>query len=44
VLLLATDPAVEADLVAFCQATGNALERQEAEGNRFRGWVRKKGG
>jgi TusA-related sulfurtransferase len=43
VLLLATDPGVEPDVKAFCQATGNALERFESEAGEYRAWVRKAG-
>ena len=41
VLLLATDPGVEPDVKAFCQATGHALELFEADAGTFRAWVRK---
>lgn len=43
VLLLATDPAVEPDVSAFCRATGHALERFEADAGSYRVWVRKAG-
>ncbi|MHB8875770.1 MAG: sulfurtransferase TusA family protein [Myxococcaceae bacterium] len=43
VLLLATDPGVEPDLLAFCQATGHTLERFEAEGGCYQAWLRKAG-
>lgn len=43
VLLVATDPGVEPDVKAFCQATGHALEHFEAEAGAFRAWVRKAG-
>ena len=41
VLLAATDPAVKADVEAFCRATGHALERFEAGAGAYRAWVRK---
>lgn len=41
VQLLATDPAVEGDVVAFCESTGNLLLAQDREGETFRATVRK---
>lgn len=44
VLLLATDPAAEADLKAWCDATGNALLTVEAEGRVLRFLIRVEAG
>ncbi len=41
VLLLATDPAVEADLHAWCESTGATLERFEPGASELKAWVRK---
>ncbi|MFZ5469207.1 MAG: sulfurtransferase TusA family protein [Myxococcota bacterium] len=42
-MLLATDPAVEPDLDAWCQATGNELVALTREGKHWRALVRKVG-
>jgi len=42
--LLATDPAVESDLRAFCAATGHSLEWIRREGDMFRAEVCVRGG
>lgn len=41
VILLATDPAVEPDLHAFCQATGHSLESFASVDTIFRARIRK---
>ena len=41
VVLLSTDPAVEADLRAFCEATGFSLLALESEGTVWRASIRK---
>lgn len=41
VLLLGTDPAIEADLRAFCEATGHRLLELAHEGGAHRGLVEK---
>ena len=41
--LWATDPGVQADLPAWCEATGHALIRMERRGPSYVGWVRKAG-
>lgn len=41
VILLATDPAVEPDLRAFCQATGHSLESFASVDTIFRARIRK---
>jgi TusA-related sulfurtransferase len=43
VLLLATDPAVDADLHAFCDATGHRLLSFEVRGEEIRAHLRKSG-
>lgn len=40
--LLATDPGTLPDLRAFCDSTGNLLERTEQEGEILRAWVKKR--
>jgi len=41
--LVSTDRGLEADLPAWCEATGHALLRLERRGEHFVGWVRKAG-
>jgi TusA-related sulfurtransferase len=41
--LISTDPGLEADLPAWCEATGHPLVRLERQGTRYVGWVRKAG-
>lgn len=41
--LISTDIGLEADLPAWCEATGHALERMERREGRYVGWVRKAG-
>jgi len=41
--LVATDRGLEADLPAWCEATGNPLVRMERQEGRYVGWVRKAG-
>lgn len=41
--LISTDRGLEADLPAWCEATGNALLRLERRGVSYVGWVRKAG-
>ncbi len=43
VLLVATDPAVDPDVRAFCSATGHRLEAFESDMATYRAWVRKAG-
>jgi TusA-related sulfurtransferase len=42
--LVATDPGVEQDLPAWCEATGHLLVRLERNGPSYVGWVRTSGG
>jgi TusA-related sulfurtransferase len=42
--LLATDPGVQADLPAWCEATGHALLGLERRGGAWVAWVRTVGG
>ncbi len=42
--LISTDAGLEADLPAWCEATGHALVRLERRGTSYVGWVRKAGG
>jgi TusA-related sulfurtransferase len=42
--LVATDPGVEQDLPAWCEATGHTLLRLERTGTHYVGWVRTSGG
>jgi TusA-related sulfurtransferase len=42
--LISTDRGLEADLPAWCEATGHTLVRMERQGARYVGWVRKEGG
>lgn len=44
VLLLATDPAVEPDVGAWCEATGHVLERVDKREGRFEAHIRLGGG
>lgn len=44
VVLLATDPAVDPDLKAFCAATGHVLESLASKEGVFRARIRKKAG
>jgi TusA-related sulfurtransferase len=42
--LISTDPGLEADLPAWCEATGHPLVRLERRGaTQYVGWVRKAG-
>ncbi|WP_223645174.1 sulfurtransferase TusA family protein [Corallococcus sp. EGB] len=41
--LISTDRGLEADLPAWCDATGNVLVRLEHRGAHYVGWVRKAG-
>jgi TusA-related sulfurtransferase len=41
--LISTDIGLEADLPAWCEATGHALVRMERRGASYVGWVRKAG-
>jgi tRNA 2-thiouridine synthesizing protein A len=41
--LVATDPGVESDLPAWCEATGHALLRLERRGELYVAWVRTRG-
>lgn len=41
--LISTDRGLEADLPAWCEATGNALLRLERRDASYVGWVRKAG-
>ncbi len=41
--LISTDRGLEADLPAWCEATGHTLLRLERRGEHFVGWVRKAG-
>lgn len=41
--LISTDPGLEADLPAWCEATGHPLVRMERRGACYVGWVRKAG-
>ncbi len=41
--LISTDRGLEADLPAWCEATGNPLLRMERREARYVGWVRKAG-
>jgi tRNA 2-thiouridine synthesizing protein A len=41
--LISTDRGLEADLPAWCEATGHTLVRLERRGASFVGWVRKEG-
>ena len=41
--LISTDRGLEADLPAWCEATGHALVRMERRGPSYVGWVRKAG-
>ncbi|MGE6763292.1 sulfurtransferase TusA family protein [Corallococcus interemptor] len=41
--LVSTDRGLEADLPAWCDATGNTLVRMERRGAHYVGWVRKAG-
>ncbi len=41
--LISTDRGLEADLPAWCEATGHALLRLERRGASYVGWVRKVG-
>ncbi|RKH67913.1 sulfurtransferase TusA family protein [Corallococcus llansteffanensis] len=41
--LVSTDRGLEADLPAWCEATGNVLVRLERQGAHYVGWVRKAG-
>jgi tRNA 2-thiouridine synthesizing protein A len=41
--LISTDIGLEADLPAWCEATGHTLERMERRGASYVGWVRKVG-
>lgn len=41
--LISTDRGLEADLPAWCEATGHALLRLERRGLSYVGWVRKAG-
>jgi TusA-related sulfurtransferase len=41
--LISTDPGLEADLPAWCEATGHPLVRLERRGTSYVGWVRKAG-
>jgi tRNA 2-thiouridine synthesizing protein A len=41
--LISTDRGLEADLPAWCEATGHALLRLERRGASYVGWVRKAG-
>ncbi|WP_164016297.1 sulfurtransferase TusA family protein [Pyxidicoccus trucidator] len=41
--LISTDRGLEADLPAWCEATGNPLLRLERRGESYVGWVRKAG-
>ena len=43
VLVLATDPAMAADVRAFCETTGFSLVALESEGTVYRAYVRKAG-
>lgn len=43
VLIVATDPGVEADMPAWCKATRNELLALVREGKTFRAFVRKAG-
>jgi len=40
----ATDPGAAKDFAAFCEATGDTLERSEAQGDMFVFVIRKQGG
>jgi TusA-related sulfurtransferase len=42
--LISTDRGLEADLPAWCEATGHTLVRLERRGPSYVGWVRKTGG
>ena len=42
--LISTDRGLEADLPAWCEATGHTLIRMERRGASYVGWVRKAGG
>ncbi|MBZ4416432.1 sulfurtransferase TusA family protein [Myxococcus sp. RHSTA-1-4] len=41
--LISTDRGLEADLPAWCEATGHVLVRMERRGTSYVGWVRKAG-
>ncbi|MCE9673756.1 sulfurtransferase TusA family protein [Myxococcus stipitatus] len=41
--LISTDRGLEADLPAWCEATGHELVRLERRGTSYVGWVRKAG-
>jgi tRNA 2-thiouridine synthesizing protein A len=41
--LISTDRGLEADLPAWCEATGHTLVRMERRGASYVGWVRKVG-
>lgn len=41
--LISTDRGLEADLPAWCEATGHQLVRLERRGTSYVGWVRKAG-
>jgi TusA-related sulfurtransferase len=41
--LISTDRGLEADLPAWCEATGHALVRMERREGTYVGWVRKAG-
>lgn len=41
--LISTDRGLEADLPAWCEATGHTLVRLERRGASYIGWVRKEG-
>lgn len=41
--LISTDRGLEADLPAWCEATGHPLLRMERRGASYVGWVRKAG-
>ncbi|MCP3103346.1 sulfurtransferase TusA family protein [Myxococcus sp. K15C18031901] len=41
--LISTDRGLEADLPAWCEATGHVLVRLERRGTSYVGWVRKAG-
>ncbi|MFP2910046.1 sulfurtransferase TusA family protein [Pyxidicoccus sp. 3LFB2] len=41
--LISTDRGLEADLPAWCEATGHPLLRMERRGEHYVGWVRKAG-